>query len=235
MNLRYFLPITFIAIIYNGCANDYVKPSSKTYAPDLALTKNISINYLEEDTLEASIGLWMFKKKALKENAIANWLNWYNPDILEPINIIWIDLRANDELEASKNIEQFLISNGWNVRSGSSTRYFAYVDGKWLFRYSGTWSDHPNPNLPNNHARVFTGHRLSSQKQVVHLSTGAFSREDGPVHHYISFNEARNALRPLGGWKLAEEELDLGNRIWHSQCTTMDHTGARVFVLHPQK
>jgi len=185
---------------------------------------------------EATVGIWMFKN-----NHIANWLGKSDngEEIYEPINVIWIDYVSSNENEAKEKVAEFLSNSSFKTRDGSSTGYFTFVgDSTVLIKVKQnpsdkTWSD-GSAIVNNNHGRIFT--RKSNIGNAFY-TLGAFSREKGISHNFISFNSARNALHPIGNWVNEGINTNIPN-IYppgsFSGFSTQDHDGVFVFVLYPR-
>ena len=143
----------------------------------VSISENILINRKNKEELNLEVGLWMFNKKTPEINSIANWIGikQNGKAILEPINIIWLDFIATNKLEAEENIVNFLKTNGFLMRSGSSTGYYGLFENEtWITQYMETWSDNANPTTINNHGRIFLAHELKDNtNNTFFVSTGA--------------------------------------------------------------
>ena len=85
----------------------------------------------------------------------------------------------------------------------------------------------------NNHGRIFT--RRSSD-DMAWYTIASFSRETGTFHKFVSFNEARDALQPIGNWVLEDLNTSWPNILptgTFSDFSTKDHDGVAIFVLYP--
>ena len=184
---------------------------------------------------EITIGIWMFKS-----NYIANWLakKVDGEEVYEPINIIWVDYLSETDIEAKENIKDFLENNSFKTRDGSSTGYFTFVgESSQLKKISQhptdkTWSDGKSV-ADNNHGRIFTKRDNTGN---AFYTLGAFSREKGISHKFISFNAARNALHPSGSWVYDGMNKTIPNIYQpgvQSDFSTKDHDGVYIFVLYP--
>lgn len=204
------------------------------------LNENIELKHnfkvvTEKDQVNFDLGIWMFKDMIADKNYIANWLNTRHDSksILEPINIIWIDLKAKDKTEASNNVVQFLKQNGFVNRRYSSTGYSSFFDNiEWIPQYPETWSDKADPRTINNHGRIFLAHKTSSKSNnLVFVSSGAFSIES-ETHAFISFKNSLKQFNEVSEWRIYKNNLDIGNIIQTTNYSTFDHEGVIVFILN---
>ncbi|WP_299012152.1 hypothetical protein [uncultured Polaribacter sp.] len=203
-------------------------------------TENINLAYTidlkdKKNNILFDFGIWMFKNKEPNQNGIANWLNipHQNKEILEPINVLWIDLKSKNEEEATNAILFFLKQNGLAERKGSSTGYATFFeDYQWKEQYRETWSDKQDPITVNNHGRIFVAHKTKYQNQDkdFFVSTGAFSIED-EQHLFVSFKEAQEQFKVLENWRLHANALKVGNIINTNNISTFDREGVKVFIL----
>jgi hypothetical protein len=86
----------------------------------------------------------------------------------------------------------------------------------------------------NNHGRIFV--RKPPDGKAFY-TLGAFSRETGISHHFISFNSARNALHATGDWIKEDLITDIPNSYPPGDSmpfSTQDHDGVVLFVLYPR-
>jgi len=201
----------------------------------IQLTSNITIVNDSSEKANFNFGLWMFNKKKIEIDAIANWLGikQNNKNILEPINIVWVDFKANNKKEAIQNITNFLYANEFLVRNGSSLGYFGlFENNTWIPQHRETWSDNQDYYTINNHGRLFVAYEIMSNlNNPVFFSTGAFSIES-PQHYLISFNEALNKMKEVNKWKIKEDKFNVGNIIEDDTYTTFDHQGLKIFILN---
>uniref|UniRef100_UPI0040480093 hypothetical protein n=1 Tax=Polaribacter sp. TaxID=1920175 RepID=UPI0040480093 len=201
---------------------------------DIDLKYNLKLA-IESDSVKLDMGAWMFKDKIPDKNFIANWLNTKvsNKTILEPINIVWVDLKAQNKTQAISNIVRFLELNGFVVRVGSSTGYYGFFENfEWVMQYPETWSDNPDPRTVNNHGRVFLAHKISTKlNRAGFISSGAFSIESS-THSFISFGNALDQFKEVAEWNLSKDNLDMGNIIHSESYSTFDHRGTKVFVIN---
>lgn len=189
-----------------------------------------------EPAIAPEIGLWLFTEDSLSTAYIADWLGkdfleFSFRSLLEPINIIWIDHRAESNEEAAENLTAFLHGNGFESRGGSSTGYWGWINGKWFRQLEETWSDRSHGYLGNNHGRVFGAQKVPTDSvNNIYISTGAFSLENA-LHDYVSFDEALSDFSASGEWQVLHSAIDLGNRTDNEFYTTDDHRGVLVFEL----
>ncbi|MCL7754033.1 hypothetical protein [Polaribacter sp. Z022] len=222
---------TIFILLFVSCSKNKISFEKRT--SPLNLDYHFFFND-KEDQLNFSMGIWMFNARNESENSIANWINveHLGKTILEPINVLWIDFKANNKTEAINNIVNFLTLNNFIMRSGSSIGYHSFFDDfKWISQYQETWSSHENPNTINNHGRIFLGHQVkSSLNQNVYISSGAFSIEN-EKHLFISFKDALKDFNNVDQWKTYDENLNIGNKVESGNFSTFDHEGLKVFVL----
>lgn len=234
--VRVFLLILLVGMVV-GC--DINEPKTEAQESVFTFVHRFSHIFPQDVTVTADIGIWMFQNEEKNVDSIANWLGLYtNPETLEPINVLWIDFNAENQAEARANVEEFLISCNFPIRLFHSNGYSG------LFG-ENTWIDQSPTGIraysdalaieDNNHGRIFSAFLPPDGALRVYLTTGAFSREEGVSHHYISFNQARDALTQEDcndNWQDLGVENDWGNIINNANYTTRDHTGVRVFALY---
>jgi len=175
-----------------------------------------------------------------KNNHIANWLGKEvdGKQVYEAINIIWVDYLSETDIEAKEKIKEFLENNSFKTREGSSTGYFTFMGESTQLKKirqhptDKTWSDGKSVS-DNNHGRIFTNKDNTGN---AFYTLGAFSREKGISHKFISFNVARNALHPTGNWVYEGMSITIPN-IYQTGVqngfSTKDHDGVFIFVLYP--
>ncbi|MDD7914870.1 hypothetical protein [Polaribacter ponticola] len=199
------------------------------------LSENIKITSKNKEDLNLDIGLWMFNKKTPEISSIANWIGIQlkGKVILEPINIIWLDFKATNKVEAEENIVNFLKANNFLMRSGSSTGYYGLFENDyWIPQFMETWSDNANPTTINNHGRIFIAHEIKdNSNNSFFVSTGAFSIEN-ESHHLISFRDALKDFKPVIDWSVSNNSYQAKNIILSSNYTTDDHNGIKIFTLN---
>ena len=173
----------------------------------------------------------MFKEQTLEFDAIANWFTQPELNLLEPINVIWIDYSAANAQEAYKNVSVFLLKKNFKSETGSvevppgsgayfpkhTTGYFGYYDNLW-----------PNES---NHGRIFPSYNAGIDNPV-YYTLGSFSREgtaiNNPPHPFMSFERAQLALirDPIPEeWEYEKIDVNWGNVI-----STDDHSGVAIIV-----
>ena len=233
---------------------------------NLKLSAELSHTGPQGSTVTGEIGLWMFKKKALSMDAIADWLDrtyarLENKDMLEPVNVLWLDFVSGRTSQARDRVSEFLDQSGFFTETFHSFPYFGYyrdasAGESWKKQWGPTlipgvgasdrtWVDADWPRK-NNHGRIFPSAAFPSQSgTTVYVTAGSFSRESKceqdfcllgeKGHDYISFNVARDRLEHSGQW-IESAGLRLGNEYPpHTPLgfTTGDHNGIRVFALYP--
>ncbi len=226
-NLLFILPL----LLFSSCSKE---DENKVFQKNtLNFTQEIQIETLNDGNFELNIGIWMFKKQKKEIDAIANWINVQHlgKTILEPINIIWVDLTAKTTEEANLNVTTFLKANNINPRAGSSEGYFGlFENNNWVSQYDKTWSNQLNHITVNNHGRIFLSQKIiSNTGKTAYISTGAFSYEN-EQHYFISFKNAIYELQEQNNWKIYDEQLQIRNIISNSVYDTFDHEGAKVFI-----
>jgi hypothetical protein len=229
LNIVFFIT-SLIIIVSCSAKDDSLEMKNKTFN----LSENIIISSKSDETINFDFGIWMFNRERADVNAIANWINIKKDGkiILEPINILWIDYRANNQVETIKNITDFLHSNNIMNRNGSSTGYYGLFDNNnWIPQHQETWSNMENPLTTNNHGRVFLAHKVMSNLQnPVFISSGAFSIES-EKHYLISFNDALEQMKEINEWKIFDNRYKTRNIIVTDNYTTFDHNGIKIFIL----
>ena len=210
----YVLLIDYSKIFYLLLLTFYIS-CDKTFDQNGIQNENIDLNYnflfpYKNDSVSVNIGIWMFNEKRANKDHIANWLNLKhnNKSIIEPINILWIDFKAENRIEANENIVNFLKANGLLTRKYSSTGYYGLFEKiNWIDQYPETWSNNQNPRTVNNHGRVFLSHKIERDSvKPFFVSTGAFSIED-ELHHFVSFEKALHQFINLNEWSLYKKRL----------------------------
>jgi hypothetical protein len=223
--------ILFIIILSCSDKNNLFEFKKET----ISLKENIIVSNNNNESVDFDFGLWMFNNKEPDADFIANWINvkLEGKRILEPINVLWVDYKAKNKAEAIKNITSFLFSNGFLIRSGSSTGYYAFFDNNnWIHQYEETWSNKKNPNTINNHGRVFLAHEVKSNlNNPVFLSSGAFSIES-ERHFLISFDTALKQLNEVNEWTIFDNSYKAKNITSNYAYTTFDHKGVKIFILN---
>jgi hypothetical protein len=226
--------LTLTALILNvKCNNKGVTPPES-----VPKTHDFSHNNNENIKNNANVGIWMYTD----ENwSIANWISQKDLNLLEPINIIWVDYTATSLEEATTNVEEYLVSNGFAKESNyqHSYPYYAYYDTHFFMQepYNEAWSTISWPKA-NHHGRIFPAYNAGIDKHVFYI-LGAFSTENIvqvpplPAHAYISFDMARDvvAATPLKKWKYDGIDANWGNVLSEqdpSGNNTGDHTGVAV-------
>ncbi|MBI4371877.1 MAG: hypothetical protein HY552_06235 [Elusimicrobia bacterium] len=176
-----------------------------------------------------------------KDGNVAHWLGWdYAPGRLdEPINVI-VRVKADTADEANQKLLKALADAGFSIRLGHTNGYQAYLGTgryrfpQWPAASGGTFSDGAATG-PNNHGRLFGPVRFRGMYYFI----GAFSWEDGPVHAYKSFKNARDAfarqMQALAG-AVRGPDVPLDNAIPPGSSpieTTDDHDGSAALIELP--
>lgn len=184
------------------------------------------------------LGSWL-----LYENGnIANSLGVLDDDslqIYEPTNVLWIDYQSASITQAREKINQFMEDSGFNLEGcplHTAQYSVTYNRTRTVIQTprNATWAGAEWPNT-NNHGRVFPAFRQTGSGESVYYTLGAFSREKsaGEFHEFLSFDIARDALRPSNGWR--DKGIFPLQNIYPADSlkafTTQDHSGTRVFEL----
>jgi hypothetical protein len=180
------------------------------------------------------LGKWMYTS----EHRYANWLGAKlgGKAFREPINIIIVDSVSKSIDEAKNNLIKNFDTAGFKVRTGHSSEYLGYIENKFyaqLPEQSGhAFSDAPF-EINNSHGRIFGPCEING----VYYFTGALSREkvvvDIPIHHYASFNAARDKLAKNLDSKTHYKILsyiNMNNAIESDSLTTGDHDSKGVLI-----
>jgi hypothetical protein len=188
-----------------------------------------------------AIGKWMIAP----DQHPAKWLDekYYGKTLREPINIIIVDERTSDLSEARNNLYAACKSAGFEVRTGHSGGYAAFIADK-LYSQFPSEKNHAFSSAPfefnNNHGRVFGPHFVSEKT----IFTAAFSREeidplDKVKHGYSSFNRARDSFAGEMDRQTCfkiKKFVNLENGfIADPQFTTGDHDGIAVLLVCEKK
>lgn len=189
----------------------------------------------QNDEVNFDLGIWMFNEKKADKKYISNWLNtrYLNRVLLEPINVLWLDFRAQNKAEAINNIVEFLKLNNFLIRKYSSTGYYGFFENNiWIPQYPETWSDKLDPRTINNHGRVFSAHQIKSKlNNPVFISSAAFSIES-ETHAFISFDNALKQFNEVNKWRVFKNNFKVGNIIQTKIYSTSDHNGLKIFILN---
>ncbi|MCK4527037.1 T9SS type A sorting domain-containing protein [candidate division WOR-3 bacterium] len=177
-----------------------------------------------------SIDKWMYDENYV----VAHWLGEKlgGKTIWEPINIIFMDGFATSSSNSRSRMRTALSDAQFPHQGIHSDGYHGKMDGIW-YNQEPTENDQAFSDgsaiFTNNHGRMF-GPR---KKEDVYYWIGAFSRESGTFHHYISFNTARNTLannlNSYTSFKKGESKY-LGNKYNTSTDTTGDHDGYAILI-----
>jgi hypothetical protein len=183
-----------------------------------------------------SIGMWMISPKGTP----ADWLGapCGGKRLLEPINVIIVDLFAISDEDATRRLLDACAKAEFPRRQGHSSGYHAII-GSQLFEqfpagYKGSFSDALFV-FANDHGRLFGPLEWNG----AYIFVGAFSRERFDVaakvkHRFESFDRARDAfaqrLSESSVYKLSAF-VQLGNAILGDPAlSTGDHDGIAVVL-----
>ncbi|MDD4005351.1 MAG: hypothetical protein PHW69_09170 [Elusimicrobiaceae bacterium] len=180
------------------------------------------------------IGKWMFDNDRMP----ARWrgLKHRSWMLIEPINVIILDVVSRSGQEATEFLLNACGAAGYRDRGIHSGGYFGYIDGAYCASISGfgrAFSDAPCL-LPNNHGRIFGPVRGRN----CWIFIAAFSRENvSPLlkHTYASITEAREAfVRSMvrqGQYQNGPYKW-LNNAIYASrEVSTGDHDGRAAVLI----
>jgi hypothetical protein len=179
---------------------------------------------------------WMYQNDMQK----ANWLGlkWDGKNLLEPINIIFIDTISRTVSESNHKLIENLKRAGYSKKPHHSSGYIGYIGGTFypqIPREKYYAFSNENAEIDNNHGRIFGPCRFNSK----YFYTAAFSREvinpfTKIMHRYGSFNRARDelsqsldknsAFRIVGFVNLNNAIID------NKENTTADHDGVAVVL-----
>lgn len=165
----------------------------------------------------------------------AVWLDRKQSDgrfIREPINIIIVDSRAKDSLEAIARLLTAFTLADFPPRFGHTGGYFGKMDGK-LNHQQPSVSQHAFSDymwaFTNNHARIFGPYKVENAYYWI----GSSSRERGISHDYVSFDRARNDLANMLVSKanaVVISQISLNNKLDDSEFSTGDHDGKATMI-----
>jgi hypothetical protein len=202
-------------------------------------SKNIKVeNILSEDIVKTdflpSLGKWMYTS----EYKYADWLGakFKGKILREPINIIIVDSISKSMDEAKNNLIKNFDTAGFKVRKGHSGGYLGYIENKFYTQLpeqpGHAFSDAPF-EINNCHGRVFGpcvingvyyfSCALSKEKVVINI----------PIHHYDSFNEARDKLAKNLDSKTRYKiigNINMFNAIDSDSLTTGDHDSKGILI-----
>lgn len=189
------------------------------------------------ETPYGALGKWM-----LKGSEIASWIGQKvgGKTLYEPINVIIVDRTATTPEEATARLIAAMTTSTFPARWRHSDGYSGTIDGLTYAQQppnatNKAFSD-ANTLLPNNHGRVFGPSPLADGGFVW---TAQFSREKvgfvgiKPTHVYVSFQQARDAVRDNFVAASAGEligDVDLGNAYSSDSITTGDADGRAVVL-----
>ena len=150
----------------------------------------------------------------------------------EPINVIFKDEKSSSPEDGINSIINELYKAGYQIRWGHFSGLYSLIDRK-LYKqipqkFFCAFSD-DSWLKRNNHGRLFGPHL----KDGTFYFTGAFSREKGFTHGFISFNKGRDDLIAKfddGGKYKFVKYVNLDNKIENEAISTADHDGKAVLI-----
>ncbi len=179
---------------------------------------------------------WMLGPDLLPAHWLGGILN--GKELVEPINVVFLDGKSQHLEEAQANMERALAQAGFPMRIGHSSGYFAFVDGRLHSQLPASphkaFSNEPF-EFPNDHGRVFGPVQILGRFVFV----AGFSREgiaplDKVKHRYVSFNRARDKVADRLHQRTAFKRkgfVDLRNHLETDPVhTTGDHDGLAVVL-----
>jgi hypothetical protein len=183
-----------------------------------------------------SIGKWMFREDFQK----AHWLGvpWEGKNLVEPINLIFVDRFSKSAGEAIARLYENLKRAGYTDRKHHSSGYIGYINRAYYpqiprrkqFAFSNEIAE-----VPNNHGRLFGPCFYNG----AYFFTGAFSREGISLksyvkHCYESFNRARDeasqSLDKSSDYKITRFVNLQNTFLKNPEHTTGDHDGIAVVL-----
>jgi hypothetical protein len=183
-----------------------------------------------------AISKWLYQDDLQK----AHWLGlkWEGKNLIEPINVIFIDSLSKSMAASADELYRNLKKAGYTDKPHHSSGYIGYLDGRFYPQLPRqrhhAFSNEP-AELNNNHGRIFGPCRFEGK----YFYIAAFSREKiDPVsrimHHFGSFDRARDELAQNLNKKSAFKIvgfIGLDNALFNDpQNTTADHDGMAVIL-----
>jgi hypothetical protein len=142
------------------------------------------------------IGKWMYQDDLEK----AHWLGipWEGKNLIEPINLVFVDAVSKTADESIKSLVENLKKAEYTDRPHHSSGYVGFIGGVFypqLPRERYRAFSNGVAEIPNNHGRIFGPCRYHGK----FIFIAAFSWEivetaEKVWHHYGSFNRARDEL-----------------------------------------
>lgn len=183
------------------------------------------------------IGKWMLKRNG----KLADWPSPAYPfkTLYQPINIVIVDTTSTTAAESAGKVDAAMAAAGFPPQQIHSTGYQGVINGV-VYGQQPTGSQEAFSNahwlLVNDHGRLFGPSPDATDTGFVW--TASFSREQpglsnlAPTHIYVSFDEARDAVRDglVGGGATDLGLIDLGNKLSGRTITTGDHDGYAVVI-----
>jgi hypothetical protein len=182
------------------------------------------------------IGKWMYQEDMQK----AHWLGlkWENKNLIEPVNVVFIDSISKTQSESNDRLIENLLRAGYAKKPHHSSGYIGYIGDTFypqLPREKYSAFSNKIAEIDNNHGRIFGPHHHNGK----FIYTAAFSREvidplSKIMHHYGSFNRARDelsqSLDKISAFKIVRF-INLENTIiGNEENTTADHDGVAVVL-----
>jgi hypothetical protein len=184
-----------------------------------------------------AIGKWLYQDDLQK----AHWLGlkWEGKNLIEPINVIFVDSVSKNMAESIDQLYKNLKKAGYSDKAHHSSGYIGYLGDRFYPQLPRerhhAFSNEP-AELNNNHGRIFGPCRHDGK----YIYTAAFSREKiDPVskimHHFGSFDRARDELsqklHKKSAFRIAGF-VGMDNAIFNDQeYTTADHDGMAVILV----
>jgi hypothetical protein len=187
------------------------------------------------------IGKWMVEP----DLGYAHWMgeSYEGKRLREPINVIITDAYAANAEQAIGRLLGFCAKAGFKSRSGHSSGYFGWIDGR-LYPQVPSQRHHCLADDPfeinNNHGRFFGPASWGSG----FLFIGALSREKISLlvrakHGYVSFDRARDAfaaaLVEKAGFSVRDDLLLKNALLGDPETSTGDHDGVAVWLAAPER
>jgi len=183
-----------------------------------------------------AVGKWLYQADMQQ----AHWLGfkWNDKNLIEPINIVFIDTISKTVSESNDRLLENLKKAGYSVKPHHSSGYIGYIGGSFypqLPRVKYHAFSNEIAEIDNNHGRIFGPCYYDGK----YFYTAAFSREViAPLskleHHFSSFDRARDELSQSldknSAYKIVGF-INLNNAIiGDKENTTADHDGVAVVL-----
>jgi len=183
-----------------------------------------------------ALGKWMYQADKQR----AHWLGmkYRDKNLIEPINIIFIDSISKSAEEAMQRLTSELLQAGYPGRALHTGGYQGFIDTGFYQQLprekNHAFSNHV-AEMNNNHARVFGPHFFGNS----YLFIAALSREniapfDSVKHSFASFNRARDefaeSLDQKSNYKIIDYVCMHNFILNDSLNTTADHDGIAILL-----